>query len=778
MAEDKLEILISAKTDEFIKSLKDIEKRSSLISKEMKEIDKQLKTESVDRVAKLSEKLELVKRSAALAEKEAAEYAKRIKEVTENHKEGEALTEKQQQKITELAGKMSLAQQKANTFAAEIDTLSKELKEAGNETEEVSKNITETGDSASDAAGKVSTFWQIVGGNLTSSVIQKGISVTIGLFKDLANAAWNAAKQIASAAKEYAKEAIDMAADYQDALGYSEQVFGDYAENVQKWVNDNSIRLRTNISDLQGYVNQMGSLYRSFGFEEQKAGELAQGLIDRAADLKAATGAELQDIIKSLTSVMTGGYQAGYKYGIVINEASVKAYALSNNLVTVAVNQDKVREASLKVEKAAKKAADTTTKYGENSLEAKEAQLELEKASEALNEALEGQALALTQAQKEEAIYRMILDQTQHMAGQSARESGNYKSQLDALKTTFDNLKISIGDKLLPVATDLITQANEFFQSEEGQAMLQQITDKVEKLANKVTEFITDGRLEEFITDVKEKLPGIAEDCGKLAKALGEVADFILKLTEPSEYDKLKALDEAVKKSKTEVHAFAQSVGVDMDSLRTAINGFAELNNVSVTDIYNDWATYQPQIAEYMASTGQISEEMKDKVTTATGTMASQAKTDLDATAEAFQDGLTKAGNADTSALQAKTQEVEGFSGRIKRALANFIDNSGLFQNAPGAEYAHRASGGPVLPGQVYRVNDDHGLRQEMFIPSVPGYILDGNRTQSVVNNNSSTSNSYGNINVYVNSYGADAASIADEIGQAVSQRLRMAGAW
>ena len=44
------------------------------------------------------------------------------------------------------------------------------------------------------------------------------------------------------------------------------------------------------------------------------------------------------------------------------------------------------------------------------------------------------------------------------------------------------------------------------------------------------------------------------------------------------------------------------------------------------------------------------------------------------------------------------------------------------------------------------------------------------------VSGNSSVT--YGDLNVYVNSYGADAASIADEIGAELNRKLRMAGGW
>lgn len=779
--EETLSVKIQAKTDEFVKSLDDIKKRCSTIGQEMKEIDKQLKTESIDKVKKLAEKLDLVQRQAGLAEKEAEKYRQEIENISKTSENGAELTEKQKQKIEELAEKMALAEQKAATYAAQADDLSKNIKEmaeesenAGKETGELADGIEDVGEESAEAGQKTSVFADVLKGSLLSNAIMSGVK----MLGDLMHTLWQKATEAAKAIWNYSKEAVDMAADYQDALGYSEQVFEDQAEAVQNWVNANSYALRINKSDLQSYVNQLGSLYRSFGMSTDAAAKYSESLLQLAVDLHAATGTDTGQIIDNMTSIMTGGYKAGYKYGIVINEAAVKTKALSMGLVDMEVNQKDVEKATLKLTEANVKAAKAYNQYGEDSIEYKKALMEVANAEAAVDKALGGKEVALTQAQKEQAIYQLILEQTATAEGQAARESKSYKSQLDGMKVTFDNLKISIGEKLLPVFTEFMKKANEFVQSEQGQKMLDSIVEKVGEIAAKVKEFIESGQLDEWIKKFEENLPGIVKDLTDLAKVVGDLVQPVLDLYRAIQgYNDLKAMDEAIKSSKKEVHAFADSVNVDMDTLRIAIKGFAELNNVSLTEIYGDWSSYQPQIAEYMASTGTISEEMKNKVNAATGEMASQTKSDLDATASAFQDGLTQAGNVDTTALQAKTQEVESLGSRIRNALANFIDNSGWFKNAPGAEYAHRAGGGPAYPGQIYQVNDDHGRRNELFIPSVSGYILNGSDTERVINNTSTNnSQTYGDTYVYVNSYGTNAVAIADEIGLEVSQRLRMSG--
>ena len=84
------------------------------------------------------------------------------------------------------------------------------------------------------------------------------------------------------------------------------------------------------------------------------------------------------------------------------------------------------------------------------------------------------------------------------------------------------------------------------------------------------------------------------------------------------------------------------------------------------------------------------------------------------------------------------------------------------------------ASGGFEYPGYSYRINDDAGHRNEFFVPLVPGYRLSGNQTDRIVNNNNSRT--VGDVNIYVQSYGMYVAEVADELGAAFANKIRMSG--
>ena len=802
MDDKELALRISAKTDEFVKNVEDAKIKVRSLSMQMAEIDKQLKTESVDRVQKLGEKLELAKRASAAASEEAKLYAEKVNKLTEKHKDLNNMTDKQKESLLKLSEQMATAEQKANTYAAEVDKLEKEYKEnaqaaesAGSATQDFAESLSDASketekisEKTKDSGKNTERFFDRLKEGVSINLVSGGLAKIASWFGNIASKAWEAAKAAASFVKNYATEAVDLAADYADALGYSEQIFTNHAETVQKWVQDNSVALRINKSDLQGYINSMGSLYRSFGMSSEQAAQYSEGLVTLATDLRAATGDDTKQIIESLTSIMTGGYKSGYKYGIVINEAAVKAKALAMGLADVAVDEYKVEKARISLEKATKKASEASVKYGENSLEAQEAQLAAEAAATAFEEALGGQTLALTQAQKEAAIYALVMEQTTHMQGQGARESGSYKSQLEALKTTFDNLKISVGEKLLPVFNGFVTEFNNFIGSEEGKEFLDGIVTGVEKISEKALELINNGTITEWFNKAKEKLPEITDKIIELAEEIGELIPKLLDLTDEAmtffgigEKAEVARTQEAFIRVKEKVEEFAKESGLSLEQATAAVQAYADENGRSAKDVYDNWDKYEPEIETFyrLLATG------------ADGT-ATDFETAMEKLPPAVQDNLDKAANPDFTQAEALRAKVRGWANDISEAakdvwnwLTDFWDGlsnigrENIFVDSNGNEQHYgRATGGPVRAGQMYQVNDDFGRRREMFVPAMDGYILNGSDTQRVINNSTNNSRTYGDVNVYVTSYGADAASIADELGAEVSRKLRLSGTW
>lgn len=856
MASDELTLKIRAQTSEFVKAIKDIESKTKVIANQMSEIDKQLKMENVDRVQKLSEKIQaldkmlnlarnetdkyvktlgLQKQALAEAEKEAAkkkdtldkleqeykdgkisaeEYEKQQKNLTSEYESSQKTVEKVRNSVEMYSEKIKLAEQKSQTLAEqlkqtaedfekekdaasktgeEIEDLSEEVSDASNSLEDMAKNeekvsekTTDVGEEASSSGNKVKDFWEKVKQGVATDLVIKGLSKITGFFADIASKAWNAAKAVASFAKDYANGAVELAAAYQDAVGYSEQVYGKLAEESQKWVEDNSVRLRIYKGDLQRYVNEFGGLFNGFGYGEQQALEMSESLISLAADLRAATGKDINEVIKSLNSGFTSSTKSLQQFGVVTNEAAIKAKALEMGLVNIEHNDLAVEKATLKVTEANKKASTALWKYGEDSLEYQKAQIAITEAEQDLQDALGGTVLELDRTQRTSALLQIVMEDLSFLLGQSDKEADNYNSQLDTMHTIMQNLQEEIGERLLPVYNNFLDKVNEFLQSDAGKAVMDALADAVGILADKVLELLEDEQMTEWISNLKDNVPKVAEKIVEFAEKIGDLIPKVLDLADAAltffgigdGADAARARESFIR-TKDEVQKFADQSEISLEQAVKAVEAYAKTTDTKSYEIYDDWDTYGPKIMDWY----------KDLATGADGA------------AEDYDTAMSKLPESTTENLDALTQKITSFtsSDELRARVRGWADdivnaaksawdwltkvedkssNNNIFNpNNSGYGESH-AAGGPVRAGQMYRVNDDHGRRIETFVPAVDGYILNGQDTQRIINNSTNNSRTYGDVNVYVNSYGTDAAAIAEEIGAEVNRKLRMAGAW
>lgn len=530
-----LTIELGATTTKLGTELKKIKDQSSEISGELRTVDKLLKFESGDKTELLKRRLEAVEKAASEVKKEMDLYTKGLDANKKAVDAGEISQEQYEKNIESLNKQLNTAKNRYEVLQAELGDTARKLDESKQGTADNAEALQNMGDAADDAGKKSLSLGDLIKGNLISGAILGGLKSVVGLMQNLASAAWNAVKKTAEAVITYGKEAIDLAASFQDSLGYSDQIFGDWYEDVTKFVDDNTLALRSNKAELLENVNTFGALFRASGMGRDKAYEYSTSLIKLASDMRAATGIPLDQVIQNLQSVMTGGAEAGYKYGLVIKDTQVKMKALQMGLVGTEVDMTDLNAANLKLESSQIKLTEALWKYGEGSLEYREAQQKVTEAEEAANLALEGKAIALTEAQMQEARYALIMEQSATMQGQATRESGNYKSQLDLMRTTLDNLKIDIGEKLLPVVNEIISEANAFFQSEEGKQLLEDLTTGIGNVATSILNFLQSDdfkkfkdewipKIETFISNLITNLPGIAQTIAE--KTPGIVADL------------------------------------------------------------------------------------------------------------------------------------------------------------------------------------------------------------------------------------------------------------
>lgn len=646
-------IEIGADTTSFGYAMKQIKQEASLVAKDMRSVDEAMKLDP-NNVEKAADKLKLLREAADNATKKVDTIKKAIEQLNKEY-----------------------ADKSSAEYTKQLDFLTRSLESASREQEIANARLKDFENNAREAQVSAESFASFLEANLTSSVILGGLRAIADLAKSIASELLNAAKALA----EFSKEAVSSAAEYQDAIGYSETVFGDASDASLQWAKDNSLALRISRKELTQYMNTLGQLLHTQGIDENTSLTMVENLMSLAADIRAATGKSTDEILPIMQRGFTTSVKNFRQFGVVMTEAQVKAYALANGMGTATENEEELAIATAELEKAQADAAVAMALHTEESDEFAKAEEALTAAEEKYNEAFEKANVTLTNADIITARYLLLLENLENIIGQNEHESELFNSQLALTKTQFTNLKDEIGMKLLPVFTDLITKFNEFLQSDAGQAILKRIVDQFEQWAATISEMMDDGRLTTFLNDLIDELPTIA----------GYIGDLVTKL--------LELIPKVADIADQFIAAKNQSEG-----FRSKLSEILDLFKLDEWDL----------IKYIINPTGILS-----------------GGTSL------FTKGI--------------------FGG-----LSNLFDSN--------------AQGGPVSAGQLLRVNDDAGHRTEMFVPSVPGTILNGNQVDKIINNNNN-SRTVGDVNIYMTSTGANASAIADQIGFEVQKRLRMSGA-
>lgn len=748
----------------------------------------------------LAEGVKLAKEALKFSGADGAEKLSRYKEVmnalekqAENTKDEIDALEKE---IKENQRSFESGAKPISDYEKEQRRLNEELDNAKQKHNAIQAELRQTGEAAGDSGNKIKGFWESIKTGVATRLISDGLKA-VG--QNLA--------RTAGQMKDYAAEAISIASSYEDAVGYSLQVFGDWEGDIEYFVDHNTQALRMNKLEMREALNTYGGMFRALDMGKNEAYDLSSALVQLAADMSAATGIPVAQVLENLQSVMTGGAQAGYKYGLVIRDSAVKVKALQMGLVQTNVDMTKVNAASLRLEQAQAKLAKAFAAGGEDSLDYRQALQKVEEASEALDEAMNGEEIALDEAAKARARYALIMEQSAAMQGQAARESGNYNSQLALMRTTFENLKISIGERLLPVANSLLTAFNNFTQNQAGKAFLDSVVASIGGVADKVANWVLSGdakafadewvpKIVGFAQSIVEKAPGAVEALGLIGQAVGGIAGAFQTLNEKA--DEV----EAFVKVKSDVENFANMIQVNLNEARGYVESYAEANDLKLSEIYSNWAHYEPRIIMHIGEVRRNEEEFAK----ATETSMTDAETALTTGAEAIegkmseietsvanaknsvtdsaagiatgiQSGITDAGNTDVSALESLGAKVAGIWQGIKDSVSGIINANS--PDNPNNWYAqrirnHRAAGGLVTAGVPYIVGE---RGQELFVPRIDGRILNAQQTQQVLNQSSNTDNSrhFGDIHIHLHGE-TKGTETAEEIAWALKRKLRYAG--
>ena len=443
----------------------------------------------------------------------------------------------------------------------------------------------------------------------------------------------------AGAATIFTKQAVEAAGDATEMLSKFEVTFGDATGNLTDDLVAFGKATGRNRYDLQGMAADTGAVLKAMGLGESATASYAGELTKLAIDVGSFNNADQVDVMNSFRSAMTGEFESMKKYGIIINQTKMD--------------------------------------------------------QELLNMGVQGGAKAATQAEKAQATYNLIMQQTADAQGDAERTSGSWANQMVALKARFEETKTAVGMGLLPVITPLLEKFNAF--------------------AADVLPLVVDFLITKFI-------PAVQEVAGNILPFF--VAKFETISTWIQENKPLIEEFWAVMKEKAAL-AWEKLQPVITDLMNILLNLGKFIMQVATGDWTGAWQSMESIAAGVIVLIEDLWVGLADWIGSWFGTSWEGIKEQWSQNWEMFTTIVSTVwGNIKREIMIQITA--------IKIKIANFweeVQQNPLFKLFSGVgEFVmnvagiggHRATGGDVWAGQSYVVGE---RRAELFTPRVNGYI-------------------------------------------------------
>ena len=266
----------------------------------------------------------------------------------------------------------------------------------------------------------------------STSRISKGIDANMKrTFEGLVRHARTAAIGVGVAFGAVTVSAIKAASNAEEVQGKFDVVFrgiANDAENFSKKLAGSVGRSNTEIKDMMAGLQD---LFVPFGFTRKAALELDKTLVELAIDVASFNNKVDADVIRDFRAALTGSNETVQKYGVIINDNTLKQEALSQGITKSIKNLTLQEKALLKVSLIQKGSTDAQ--------------------------------------------------------GDAIRTAGSFANQMKRLRSQILNIKEAIGGEMLPVFTDMAKKMNKFVEDnpkkvkEWAKAFADGVKDMVEK---------------------------------------------------------------------------------------------------------------------------------------------------------------------------------------------------------------------------------------------------------------------------------------------------------
>lgn len=258
------------------------------------------------------------------------------------------------------------------------------------------------------------------------------------------------------------KDSVVAASDLNETLSKTEQIFGKKAlPALEKFAAGAAKSLGQSKKDALDAASTFGIFGKAAGLTGRDLTGFSTKFTKLASDMASFNNTSPEEAVHALGAAMRGESEPIRRYGVLLNEDAKAAEAVRIGLVKNVKNHKEIKEAQLRTIVAQRAYNAAVKEDGKTSSEALRAKASLSSAERSLAKAVEGTVPKLTQQQKTLATASLVMKQTKDQQNDFARTSGGLANQQRILSAQFENVKASIGEKLLPAVVKVFTYIND-----------------------------------------------------------------------------------------------------------------------------------------------------------------------------------------------------------------------------------------------------------------------------------------------------------------------------
>lgn len=304
-----------------------------------------------------------------------------------------------------------------------------------------------------DAGGFGPTLSRQIGPDLDRVGGQAGSRFSAGFKKAAVAGAVGLATAGAFAVKLGA-DSISAASDLEESTNKVSEVFGKAADRIFRFSEKASDALGQTNEQARSAASTFGIFGKAADLNDREAAKFSKRMVTLASDLASFNNTEPDEAVQALGAALRGESEPIRAYGVLLDEATLKAEALALGILKPVKNQSQIQAYQVAVTEGQAKYNAAVKESGKESLEAIKAEASLGTARDRLTKATEGTIPPLTQQQKLLAAQSQIFKQTEVAQGDFARTSDGLANQQRRLSARFEDTKAKLGKGLLPIMND------------------------------------------------------------------------------------------------------------------------------------------------------------------------------------------------------------------------------------------------------------------------------------------------------------------------------------